>query len=192
MKKIKKMVFGLLLITVFSEVVAQGSFDEITIFDASKDNIKSISNSTCSWLKDGDYKPQVKLVSVENGKVAEFTYTGTKGMARSNMLFDKSVKEQIQPGRKVVGIKIIIDCKPDGAGKIDFKAVTGTGDYTKTVTLKSGTNEYLFKNGYPVNKPDWNLVKAFGIWNRAIKGYAKKFNLKQISLLLKKPTAPVK
>jgi hypothetical protein len=127
----------------------------------------------------------------KDSKAVEFTYLGTKGMARSNISCAKLVKEQVDAGKTIVGVKVVIDCKTDDMGKIDFMAFSKSGTLVKTVVLKSGTNEYIFHDGYNIKKADWNLLTTFGIWNKAIKGYTPKFSLKQISLLVEEaPVSP--
>ena len=194
MKKILTTICSLVLLTISFIVEAKASvpqkFEEINIFNFTQGCIKKISSSTCSWIKDSNYLP--KLILNKNNKAIEFTYLGTKGMARSNISCAKLVKEQVDSGKTIVGVKVVIDCKNDDTGKIDFMAFSKSGTLVKTVILKSGTNGYIFRSGHTIKKPDWNLLTFLGIWNKAIKGYTKKFSLKQISLLVKEAPASEK
>lgn len=173
---------GLFAQDVNTKAASDEQYAELVIFDAEMDNPGAFYNFSAPG---NDYRAQVKPATTAEGrKCLEFSYSGTKGEARSSLNCAKVVQVLMQSGPNVVGARLIIDYENDDHGKLNFLCHTATGGYNLTQPLQKGTHEYIFLAGYGFGgSAKWPLLNSLAIWNYAENAYAKKFKLIKIVLL---------
>ena len=174
---------GLFAQNVNAKPASDEPYGEVVIFDAERDSPGAFYNFSAPG---SDYLAQVKPATIADGKKClEFSYTGTKGGARSSLDCGKIVKELVQSGNKIVGVKLVIDYDNEDHGKLNFVSHTATGGFNLTQPLQKGINEYVFLSGYPFGgkAAKWPLLTRLDIWNSAENACVKNFKLIKIALL---------
>jgi len=174
---------GLFADDVNANAASSEPYVEVVIFDADKDNPRAFHNSSAPK---SDYLARVEPTTIADGKKClGFSYTGTKGQARSSLQCGNIVQEVAQSGANIVGVKFVIDYAESDHGRLNFVAMTSSGGLNRTEPLQNGTHEYLFLTGYPFGgkAAKWPLMTSLGIWNFAECAHVNKFKLLKISLL---------
>ncbi|MBN2641939.1 MAG: hypothetical protein JXR78_09810 [Victivallales bacterium] len=164
---------------------AEKEYKEIVVYDADKDGLKPLRNITAGWMKNSDYTPEVRIVETPDGKLAQYEFKGTQGLAISRIYCDKIVEEQVASGMIIEGIKVSIDYSHDDAGKIVFMCYSKSGRLAPTIGLKQGTHDYILRRTQSHKTSfEWNLLQNISLWSYPREGFAKEFRLKSISILV--------
>lgn len=164
---------------------AEKEYKEIVVYDAGKDGIKPLRNITAQWMESSDYIPETRIVETQKGKLAQYGFKGTQGLAISRIYCDKVVNEQVASGMIIEGLKVSIDYSHDDAGKVIFMCNSKSGRLAPTIGLKQGTHDYILRRTQSHKTSfEWNTFKTISLWSYPREGFAKEFRLKSISILV--------
>jgi hypothetical protein len=132
---------------------------ELLLFEASRDELKSIRTYTASWRKGSDLTPVARSVTRDGEPWVEFTFRGRAGMACSTLYSAKAPDPD--EGMRYRGIGLVLDCDRDDYPHIGVTvAFTDKTQLSHDLTLEKGTHEYLVESGFRRAKhpPRWELL----------------------------------
>lgn len=160
--------------------------DGALVLVESGSNANIFSNSTCGWIKGSNLKPKVSEGKDDISNYFDFNYSGNKGFARSVAFLTKGWGSVVPEGKKVTGVRLLIDYEKNDFSKIilNCRAQNG-GRFSRHFALIKGNKEYLIKN----NAFDWGKtsmlsIKA-GVDDRVNTDFSKfKFKLREITFIM--------
>jgi glycosyl hydrolase family 20 len=158
---------------------------ETVIFEAGKSPLKTFYCSTCTWIKDSDFSPKLKLVDFKKEKWLKFDYTGKSGTGRAVIILKDKLKklpENITPR----GVTLEIYYPGNDFKKLPVSInFTDGNSVVKHLALEKGLHKYYFDTGWSRKKvipQDWRGLHTIVLSMSA--GKAPNFLLRKISIKL--------